>query len=245
MRSYESIEINHRDGVTELRLHTDAGPLRWNATAHRELGEALIEIAGDRETKVVIVTGTGEAFCPGIDSASFAGQAAWEVIWWEGKRIVKGLLDLDVPVIGAVNGPAFIHAEIPLLADVVIAAETAVFADKTHFTRGSVPGDGVHLIWPYLLGPRRGKYFLMTAQEIDAQEALRLGVVNEVVAPAALMERAWELALEWAAKPLPLLRYAREALNILEREHLLGHTGLSHGLALEGVGFADAPRRAR
>lgn len=82
--------------------------------------------------------------------------------------------EADVPVIGAVNGPALIHAEIPLLADVVLAADTTVFADKTHFTRGSVPGDGVHLIWPYLLGPRRGKYFLMTAQEIASGRTRRL-----------------------------------------------------------------------
>jgi enoyl-CoA hydratase/carnithine racemase len=237
---FSSVEITHRDTVTELRLHTDGGPLRWNATAHRELGEVLARVGADRETKVVIVTGTGEAFCTRMDAASFAAQSQWEVIWWEGKRIVKGLLDLDVPVIGAVNGPAFIHSEIPLLADAVIAADTAVFADKTHFTRGAVPGDGVHLLWPYLLGPRRGKYFLMTGQEIDAQEALRLGVVSEVVAPEALMDRAWELALAWAALPLPLLRYTREALNILEREHLLANTGLSHGLALEGLSFSDS-----
>jgi enoyl-CoA hydratase/carnithine racemase len=237
--SYTSIEITHRDGISELRLHSDGGPLRWNATAHRELGGALAEIAATRTTKVVIVTGTGDAFCTRMDAASFAAQEQWEVIWWEGKRIIKGLLDLDVPVIGAVNGPAFIHAEIPLLADAVIAADTAVFADKTHFTRGAVPGDGVHLIWPYLLGPRRGKYFLMTGQEIDAREALRLGVVNEVVAPEALMGRAWELANAWAANPLPMLRYTREALNILEREHLLAHTALSHGLALEGLSLSD------
>lgn len=243
MGNYESIEMTKLDGVAEVRLHTEGGPLHWNATAHREVGEAFIELAADRETKVVIVTGTGDAFCPDIDRASFAGRDEWEPIWWEGKRIVKSLLDLDVPVIGAVNGPAFIHAEIPLLSDVVLASETAVFADKTHFTRGSVPGDGVHLVWPYLLGPRRGKYFLMTAQEIDAEEALRLGVVNEVLPPDRLMERAWELAREWAAKPLPLLRYSREALNVLEREHLLTN-GLSHGLALEGSGFADAPRKS-
>lgn len=243
MRDYESIEISHRDGVTELRFHTDGGPLVWNATAHREIGDALSELAADRATKVVIVTGTGAEFCPGIDRESFAVPHDWEVIWWEGKRIVKGLLELDVPVIGAVNGPALIHAEIPLLADVVLAADTAVFADKTHFTKGSVPGDGVHLIWPFLLGPRRGKYFLMTAQEIDAAEALALGVVNEVLAPAALNDRAWELALEWARKPLPLLRYSREALNVFEREALLAGNGLSHGLALEGSGFFDAPRK--
>jgi enoyl-CoA hydratase/carnithine racemase len=236
---YETIDITQRDGVSELRLHTGGGPLRWSATAHRELGEALVEIAADRATRVVIVTGTGDAFCTRMDAASFAAHQTWEVTWWEGKRIIKGLLELDVPVIGAINGPAHIHAEIPLLADVVIAADTAVLADKTHFTRGAVPGDGVHLIWPYLLGPRRGKYFLMTGQEIGADEALRLGVVNEVVASGALMARAWELALEWSARPLPLLRYTREALNILERQHLLVNTGLSHGLALEGLGLSE------
>jgi enoyl-CoA hydratase/carnithine racemase len=114
-----------------------------------------------------------------------------------------------------------------------------VFADKAHFGYNAVPGDGVHLIWPYLLGPRRGKYFLMTGQEIGAAEALTLGVVAEVLPPEALSDRAWELALQWAAKPLPVLRYTREALNILERE-TLGGTGLSHGLALEGTGMADS-----
>jgi enoyl-CoA hydratase/carnithine racemase len=238
VNAYQTIEWERRDGATELRLHTDGGPLRWNPVAHRELGDALAEIARDRETKVLIVTGTGDQFCTRIDARAFAALPHWETIWWEGKRIVKGLLDLDIPVIGVINGPALIHAEIPLLADVVLAADTTVLADKAHFIHGAVPGDGVHLIWPYLLGPRRGKYFLMTGQEIDAAEALRLGVVAEIHGRERLSERAWELAAIWAAKPLPLLRYTREALNVLERD-ALGGTGLSHGLALEGTGLAD------
>jgi enoyl-CoA hydratase/carnithine racemase len=72
-------------------------------------------------------------------------------------------------------------------------------------------------VWPYLLGARRAKYFLLTGQEIDAQEALRLGVVNEVLPPSELLARAWELAAEWAAKPLALLRYTKEAINVVER----------------------------
>jgi enoyl-CoA hydratase/carnithine racemase len=239
-RSYETIELTRRDGVTEVRLHRDGGPLWWNPVSHREIGDAFAELAMDRETKVVIITGTGDAFCPGIDRASFAGRETWEPIWWEGKRLLKSILDIDVPVIAAVNGPALIHAEIPVLADVVLAADTAVFADKTHFTTGSVPGDGAHLIWPWLLGSHRAKYFLLTAQEITAAEAKELGFVAEILPPGELMERAWELAAEWAQKPLALLRYTREALNVFEREHLL--SGLSHGLALEGCGIADRPR---
>ncbi len=237
MKHYESIELKRVDGITEIRFHTNGGPLAWNPVAHREAGDAFAEVAGDPDTRIVIVTGTGDSFCADIDRASFAGRTSWDPIWWEGKRLLKCLLDIDVPVLGAINGPALIHAEIPLLADIVIAADTTVIADKAHFTTGSVPGDGVHLIWPYLLGSRRAKYFLMTNQELSATEALELGVVNEVVPAADLEARVWELARQFAAMPLPLLRYTREALNIVERERLL--TGLSHGLALEGVAFAD------
>jgi enoyl-CoA hydratase/carnithine racemase len=237
LSSYESVELTRIDGVTEIRFHTNGGPLVWNPAAHREAGDVFAEVGGDPETRIVIVTGTGDSFCADIDRASFAGRKSWDPIWWEGKRLLKCLLDIDVPVLGAINGPALIHAEIPLLADIVIAADTAVIADKAHFTTGSVPGDGVHLIWPYLLGSRRAKYFLMTNQELSASEALGLGVVNEVVPAAEVQDRVWTLARKFAEMPLPLLRYTREALNIVERERLL--TGLSHGLALEGVAFAD------
>jgi enoyl-CoA hydratase/carnithine racemase len=237
LNEYETIAVTTRDGITELRFHTANDSLVWTATAHREAGVAFAEVAADPATKVVIVTGTGDVFCVEFDAASFVGQVGWESAWWEGKRLLKGLLDIDVPVIGVVNGPATLHAEIPLLADIVIASETAVFAD-THFATGFVPGDGVHLVWPYLLGARRAKYFLMTGQEIHAAEALRLGIVNEVVAPGKLQERAYELASDWAAKPVPLLRYTREALNIYEREQLLN--GLSHGLTLEGLGVLES-----
>jgi enoyl-CoA hydratase/carnithine racemase len=72
---------------------------------------------------------------------------------------------------------------------------------------------------------------------LSAQEALDLGVYNEVVPAAEVLPRARELARDLASKPLPFLRYTREALNIGERERLLA--GLSHGLALEGLAFAD------
>jgi enoyl-CoA hydratase/carnithine racemase len=242
MSDYESIEIRREDGVTEVRFHSDGGPLAWNAAAHRYGGDAFAEVGRDPETKVVIVTGTGDSFCAEMDRDSFGDLSVWEPIWWEGKRLLKNLLEIDVPVIGAINGPALVHGEIPLLADVVIAADTTVFADA-HFAKGAVPGDGAHLIWPWLLGPRRAKYFLLTHQQIGAAEALELGLVNEVLPLAAVADRAWEIARELARQPLPLLRYTRETLNQFERERLLG--GLSHGLAIEGLGLADAAALAR
>jgi enoyl-CoA hydratase/carnithine racemase len=232
--SYEHVAITRRDGIVELRFHTDGDSLVWSAGAHRELGDAFAEVGADPTTKVVIVTGTGETFCARTDTESFiAAGAGWDIIWWEGKRLLKNLLDIDALVIGAVNGPAFIHAELGVLADIVLASSTAVFADKTHFQRGGVPGDGVHLVWPELLGTARASYFLLTGQEIDAHEAERIGFVNEVLAPDRLSPRAWELAGELATRAVETLRFTRDALNIERRARFAN--ALSHGLLAEGL----------
>jgi enoyl-CoA hydratase/carnithine racemase len=242
--AFEHVAVTREDDIVELRFHTDGGPLTWTARAHREIGDAVYEVGGDPTVKVVIVTGTGEAFCTRIDgdsfAASFTAGGSYDEIWWEGKRLLKALVDIDPLVIGAVNGPALIHAELVALADVVVAAETSVFADKAHFQTGGVPGDGVHLVWPALLGTTRGNYFLLTGQEIGASEALRLGVVNEVVPPDALAARAWELAREFSTRSVEVLRYTRDALAMSRRAMVAN--ALSHGLAVEGLALRTRSR---
>ncbi|MCX2931809.1 enoyl-CoA hydratase/isomerase family protein [Mycobacterium sp. CVI_P3] len=221
--------------MTEIRLHTDGGPLVWNATVHRDLAEAFTSVGLDESTKVVILTGTGEDFCASIDRASFREAVrGWDVTWFEGRRMLTSLWEIDVPVISAINGPALIHSELAVMADVVLACPTTVFADKAHFVSGVVPGDGVHIVWTELLGPTRGRYFLLTGTEIDAAEALRLGVVHEIHSPDALSTRAWELAADMARHPLPVLRYTRTALSMRWRRTVADE--LSHGLAVEGLG---------
>ncbi|MCU1591356.1 MAG: Enoyl-CoA hydratase/isomerase [Frankiales bacterium] len=235
--AYSSVRVRQEGGVTEVRFHTDDGPLVWNAAAHGDAAAVFSALAHDRSTKVVIVTGTGDSWC--TTRSIGAVGTGWEPIYWEGKRILRSLLDIEVPVIGAVNGPAHYHAEIPLLGDIVLASDTAEFADFSHFTTGAVPGDGVQLVWPWLVGHRRAKYFLMMREVIKVEEARRIGFVNEVLPPDQLLPRAWEIARTWAAKPLPLLRYSREALNTFERQYLL--SGLAGGLALEGLAYAESP----
>ena len=232
---YQHVVFDRRDGVLEVRLHTGGGPLIWSPTAHRELGDAFADVASDPETKVVVLTGTGDSFIASMDVEAFmSAGASWDVIWWEGKRLLTNLLDIEVPVVGVVNGPATVHAELVVLSDVVLAAETAVFADAPHFPGGVVPGDGVHIVWQHLLGPNRGRYFLLTGQTLTAAEAYDLGVVGEVLPPDAVVARAHTLARDMATRPLSVLRYTRTALTLQLRKLLLD--GLSHGLALEGCG---------
>ena len=89
---------------------------------------------------------------------------------WYGRMLIENVLAVDVPMISAVNGPCNIHSEVPLLGDIVLASEDAYFQDLAHFPRGMVPGDGQHVIWPWLVGPQPG-----AVHAPDRQEALRAG----------------------------------------------------------------------
>lgn len=238
---YENIELYRTDeGVLVMRFHTDGGPLVWSALAHEELGYCFTDVGADRENKVVVMTGTGANWCADINAGSFKLSTAgeWDLTFYDGRRLLNNLLDIEVPVISAINGPARIHPEIPVMSDIVIASDTALFQDAPHFMSGIVPGDGAHVVWPHLLGPNRGRYFLIMGQEIDAAKALDWGVVNEVVIADQLKARTMEIANMIAAKPILTRRYTRVALT--QRYKRLMHEGLSLGLGLEALAATDA-----
>ena len=248
MGTYETIAITREGGIAELRIHNQGGPAKWGLWGglHKELGEAFAELAADPDLRALIITGTGDTFCADFDMTTpppAMSPQTWDTIFREGRALLENLLAIEVPVIAAVHGAAFIHAEIPLLSDIVLASPTAVFADKPHAASGVVPGDGVQIVWPALLGPNRGRYFLLTGQEIGAEEALRLGLVGEVVPEDRLLERAREHARTIAARPAMAMRYARIALTAPFREEL--RKNLGYGLILEGMGILGAMAEAQ
>ena len=238
--NYRHIRMERRDGILQMTFHTDGGPLQWGGGPHEEFPRAFADVGSDPANRVVIITGTGDAFSGPQGTAAGAPKRTpreWDKTYWEGKRLLTNLLDIEVPMISAVNGPALRHSEIPLLCDIVLASETAAFQDSGHFMSGLVPGDGVHIVYPMLLGLNRGRYFLLTGQSIGAQEAQTLGLVNEVLPHGELLPRAWALAGQLAEKSDLVLRYTRVATTQYVKrimQDLLGY-----GLALEGLGSAD------
>jgi enoyl-CoA hydratase/carnithine racemase len=99
---------------------------------HGDFTRALYEIGEDRDNRVLVLTGTGDQFMAGFDGSGIAAMtkpALWDRALTEGRRMMQRLVDLEMPIVAAVNGPAAVHSEYALLADVVIAADTAVFSD--------------------------------------------------------------------------------------------------------------------
>ncbi len=233
---FECVRLSREDGTLEVALHTNGSSLVWGAGPHRELPDAFAAIASDPDNRVVIVTGTGDSFCADRDetlSVLRSSPYGWDQIYREGRRMLEALLAIEAPIIGAVNGPALYHAELAVLSDIVLAAETAVFQDRPHFVSNVVPGDGVQVVWPLLLGANRGRYFLLTGEELSAEEALRLGVVSEVLPPDRLRGRARELAAQIAARPELVTRYTR--IVMVEQLRRMMSDALGHGLSLEGA----------
>jgi enoyl-CoA hydratase/carnithine racemase len=250
---YSFAHLERTDGLLEMRFHTDGGPLVWNRRVHRELSELFADVAADLQNQVVIMTGTGNSFCANIEPFNLpSGLPAaregygregipadlWNITYSEGKRLLANLLEIEAPIIAAINGPALVHAELAVISDIVLAADHATFSD-IHIKNAIVPGDGAHVIWPMLLGPNRGRYFLMMAETLTAQQAFELGFVSEVLELGSLMDRAREIAKQLLALPPLVTRYSRVATTRPIKRAV--HEELGYGLALEGL--AQTPGR--
>src|SRR5260221_1979286 len=229
-------------GVLDVVLHTDGSTLIFNGHTHEQFVDLFHTIGSDPENRVVILTGSGDAFMETIspDGFDFFTPRGYDKIYREGKKVLMNILDIEVPLIAAINGPVRLHSEYVLLADIVLASPSTVFQDRPHFEFGIVPGDGVHLLWQEVIGSVRGRYFLLTRQELDAQTAKEWGAVNEIVPAEKLLARAREIAEGLAKLPPLTTRYTRIALT--QKLRRIIDEGVGYGLALEGISAADVAR---
>ncbi|MCJ8142290.1 enoyl-CoA hydratase/isomerase family protein [Ancylobacter sp. A5.8] len=241
--TFANAQLTRSDnGVLEVRLHTDGQKLVFNGHTHEQFVELFHQIGADPDNRVVILTGSDDAFMDAIspEGFDFFSPRGYDKIYREGKKVLMNILDIEVPMITALNGPVLLHSEYALLTDIILATPETVFQDKPHFDFGVVPGDGVNLLWPEVIGSVRGRYFILTRQVLDAATAREWGVVNEIVPAGRLLARAHEIAEGIAALPPLTSRYTRIALT--QKLRRIIDEGAGYGLALEGISAAEVAR---
>ena len=141
--AYENFSLTRTSaGVLTVRLHTNGGPITFSGATHSQFPRVLEDIAFDRDNQVMILTATGDSFMDAIDGPSLGDLTkpmGADVEYMEGRRIVQRLVDLEMPIVAALNGPASVHSEYALLADVVIASDTTSSATSRIPRSGSCP----------------------------------------------------------------------------------------------------------
>lgn len=225
-----AITLDIADGIARLTLTRPERMNAINVQMKSELGLALDRIAAER-ARVVLLTGAGRAFCAGADIKERAGQEPTPSEFLAVQRRTHALFDrlatLDAPVIAAINGAALGGGlEIALCADIRLAAATARLG-LTEVALGVIPAGGGTQRLPRLVGLGAAKRMLLTGQVLEAEAALAIGLVDEVLAPEALLPRAEALAATIAAMP-PLAVQA--AKRVMDRGM---EAGLAAGLEAE------------
>jgi len=222
---YEFLKVEIADRVATVTLNRPDSLNAVNSRLHHELEQIWLDLRADREVNAIILTGAGRAFCAGGDVKGMASgtlvNAAKStdrfdrgpIAAFNGRRVVENMLDVEQPIIGAINGDAIgLGATLALLCDIIVVSEKARFAD-THVKVGVVAGDGGAVIWPLLIGPHRAKEFLMRGNFINGAEAGRIGMVNYAVAPEQVIVKSRELAQELADGPTWAIRWSKLSVN--------------------------------
>jgi enoyl-CoA hydratase len=237
-RGYQHLLVEKQDGIALLTMNRPEVYNATNGRLHYELGRIWLDIGEDPEVRVAVITGAGRAFSAGGDLDMIEGflgdPAAIASTMKEASDLVYNILNLDKPVISAINGIAVgAGLAVALLADISIASEEARFTDG-HMRLGVGAGDHAVIIWPLLCGMAKAKRYLLTADFLDAREAERIGLVSLVVPHDQLMPTAMEFARKLATGPQPAIRWTKRALNQWLR--VMG-PAFDYSLATEMLGF--------
>jgi len=220
VNSGASREVLRCEG-TDVRVLTLNRPESRNAL-DGDLHEALLSevrsIASDTEVRAVVITGAGAAFSAGGDFGLI--QRMQEDVDLRratldtSRSLFWGLLELDIPVIAAVNGPAVgAGATLALLCDILLMTENAYLAEP-RIGIGLVPGDGGAILWPVLAGVPAARAYLLTGDRMPASEAYRLGLIHRVVAENTIVADARALADQLAVLPRHSVSSTKRALNL-------------------------------
>ncbi|HKV53521.1 MAG TPA: enoyl-CoA hydratase-related protein [Candidatus Binataceae bacterium] len=235
---YEFLKIEVAQRVATVTINRPELRNAVNSALHHEFEQIWVDLAEDRDVNAILLTGAGEAFSIGGDvtgrgrgaAGKVKGRGGRRIFMSDGRRVVENLLDVEQPIVAAINGDALgFAANVALLCDITVVSETAKLAD-THVSVGAVAGDGGAVIWPLLIGPNRAKEFLMLGDSMTGADAARIGLVNYALPAAQVLPKARELAQRLADGPTWAIRWSKLAVNkwLKQQANLIMDAGLAY-----------------
>jgi 2-(1,2-epoxy-1,2-dihydrophenyl)acetyl-CoA isomerase len=214
----QTLEYSAREGVAWVQFTRPEIHNPLDAELRNDLLESVARVREDPSVRALVLTGGPGTFCAGgnlraLQEHAQSGPAYWQQRITKGLRLTEDLLDLGVPVIAAIDGPAIgAGFALALCADLILASPRVKFA-MAHLKLGLVPDLGALYLLPRVVGLQRAKELVFSAREIDAEEARRLGLVMELHASESLLPRAREVAETMARAAPAAVAMSKAMLN--------------------------------
>ena len=246
---YQHLKIEVANKVATVTFNRPEARNAINQRLIREMRTIWDDLADDMNVNAVLLTGSGKYFSVGGDVKMMSERPGGDVLE-EGevhdpmisRRLVTRQLDLDKPIVCAINGDCIgLAATHALLCDITVMSEDARIGDSHVNKAGLVAGDGGTVIWPLLVGVNKAKEFLMRGTLLKGPEAERIGLVNHCVPAAEVMDRARAIAQELADGPSWAIRWTKLSINQIVKERV-NHL-LEASMSLEQVTFATADHK--
>ncbi|MCB1539492.1 MAG: enoyl-CoA hydratase/isomerase family protein [Rhodoblastus sp.] len=236
---YELISFETDGHVLIVRFARENHLNAINARLHTEMAWLFRDLSENCDSRAIVITGKGKAFCAGGDINWFSDMPPGDLdrLFLEARRIIVDLLEVRQPIITAINGPAVgLGATLALFGDIIYMGKSGVVAD-THVLAGIAAGDGGAVIWPWLVGMARAKEFLFTGKKINATLAKEIGLVNHVTEDDQLMPEALAMAHRLAGGAQMAIRATKASLNKILRD--TANLNLDTSLAMEKECFSS------
>lgn len=235
--AYRNISFSRAGRILTVTLDRPETLNAMNQSMHEETSRLFYDVAMDKESEVIVLTGAGRAFSAGGDIAGMQDMLdrpeLFDISITEAKKVIFGILDLEKPIICKMNGDAVgLGATMALFCDVIFAADHARIGDP-HVRVGLSAGDGGAVIWPQLIGFARAKEYLMTGDLIPAKDAAAMGLINHAVPADELDARVEAFARRIDSGALKSIRWTKVSMNVALKQ--LAHTMMDTCMAYEAL----------
>ena len=214
---YQELKVTKINRILTISINRPEDMNAVNEQLHGEFSTIFIDAEYDDDIDIVILTGSGKAFCAGDDLKWLLGihgdPVATSYHISHDRKIQNAMLDMEKPIIAKVNGPAIgLGCSLALFCDFIYATPRSKFADP-HVSVGLVAGDGGCVMWPQLIGYARAKKFLLTGEIMLANDALEMGLITEVVNEDKIDEEVQELAEKLRDGAKYAIRWTKTSIN--------------------------------